>query len=101
MRNKPNGRTVFAALVAMSLCLGIAGMLPPASPALAEDNSPNTPPPKPKDPQPPPPDPCAGSKMKSACRNAEAVRALLREAPPVDPKPLMGEAGSADTEVGQ
>jgi hypothetical protein len=37
-------------------------------------------------------DPCAGDRMKSACKNMEATRSLLRTAPPPSKKP--SDAGS-------
>lgn len=83
-----------AALVALALSFGIVAAVVPSM-AVAEDNNPNPPPPKPKD---PPPDPCANSKMRSACRNAEAVRSLLREPPPMDPKPA-ADAGAGTAVV--
>ena len=89
---RPAGRTGRAWFLAFALLIGVAPFISPV-PALAEDNNPNPPPPKPKDP-PPPPDPCRNDKMKSACRNAEAVRALLREAPPMDPEPAVPHQGS-------
>ncbi len=71
-------------MLAIMLAAAGVGQVMLAAPVQAEDNNPNPPPPKPKDP-PTPPDPCAGSKQQSACRNAAAVRALLREAAPPDP----------------
>lgn len=85
------------AVVALALALGVGQFMLPAT-VLAEDNNPNPPPPKPKDP-PPPPDPCAGSRTKTACKAAEAVRSLLREAPPLDPHAPAGATAGGSGSV--
>ena len=38
-------------------------------------------------------DPCAGTKAKSACKNAEAVRGLLRTSDPPSDKAKPGKSG--------
>jgi hypothetical protein len=95
-RARQNAGIVLVSIVAVAFAFATATVLAPTA-ALAEDNNPNPPPPKPKDP-PPPPDPCARDRMRSACRNAEAVRNLLREPPPMDPKPAV-ETGTGATTV--
>lgn len=84
------GSAVRAALIALALVTATAPVVL-SSAVLAEDNNPA--PPKPKDPA-PPPDPCRNSKQRSACRLAEQVRSLLREAPPPDPQSAPGDASS-------
>jgi hypothetical protein len=101
-RDGSKRRTVgvaFAGVVAVALCFGVAQITMPVT-ALAEDNDPNPKPPKPKDPPTPPPpnDHCAHDRMRTACRNAEAIRNLLREAPPIDPKPA-ADAGAGAAAV--
>ncbi|MEX2128047.1 MAG: hypothetical protein WD871_07360 [Xanthobacteraceae bacterium] len=76
--------------LAFALAVGAVLLSPTVSPgAQAEEKAKS--PPQPKS------DPCAGDRMKSACKNSEATRSLLRTQPPPSTKSSTGSNSGGST----